>query len=199
MRYHMNEFFLRARMVGRARSPLERARRLKSARICMGLTSPNALCYAYTSHNTGPNGRMSSKPQRIEIVLETVIDSIALAEEMSVRLAAAAGFNEDDQYRIGLALHESVMNAYQYGNEQKREKKIHVVFELSHEKMAIRVTDQGTGFRVEEVPDPRMDENMLGETGRGVLLMRAFMDEFDVLVRQGGGAEVIMAKRYKTQ
>ena len=142
---------------------------------------------------------MSLKPQRIEIILETLLDSIALAEEMGVHLAAAAGFSEDDQYRIGLAVHESVMNAYQYGNEQRREKKIHVVFELSHEKMAIRVTDQGTGFRVEEVPDPRHDENVLGETGRGVLLMRAFMDEFDVLVGQGGGAEVIMAKRYRTQ
>jgi len=142
---------------------------------------------------------MPLKPQRIEIILETMLDSIALAEEMSVRLAAAAGFSEDDQYRIGLAVHESVMNAYQYGNEQRREKKIHVVFELSHEKMLIRVSDQGTGYRLEEVPDPRMDENVLGETGRGVLLMRAFMDEFDVLVGQGGGAEVIMAKRYRTQ
>jgi serine/threonine-protein kinase RsbW len=142
---------------------------------------------------------MSSKPQRIEIVLETLLDSIALAEEVGVRLAAAAGFGEDDQYKIGLAVHEGVMNAFQYGNEQQREKKIRVIFELTHEKMVIRVTDQGTGFRLDDVPDPCKDENMLGDSGRGVLLMRAFMDEFDVLVGQGGGAEVIMAKRYRTQ
>jgi len=142
---------------------------------------------------------MSSQPQRIEVVLETLLDSIALAEEVSMHVAAAAGFGEDDQYKIGLAVHECVMNAFQYGNEQTREKKIHVVFELLHEKMVIRVTDQGTGFRLEDVPDPRMDENVLGEAGRGVLLMKAFMDEFDVLVGQGGGAEVIMAKRYRTQ
>jgi len=78
-------------------------------------------------------------------------------------------------------------------------KKIHVIFELLHEKMVIRVTDEGAGFRIEEIPDPRMDENVLGETGRGVLLMKAFMDEFDVLVGQDGGAELIMAKRYRTQ
>ena len=142
---------------------------------------------------------MPLKPQRIEVVLETVIDSIALAEEVGVRVAAAAGFDEDDQYRIGLAVHEGVMNAFQYGNEQRREKKIRVIFELSHEKMVIRVADQGGGFRLEDVPDPRLDENMLGEAGRGVLLMRAFMDEFDVLVGQGGGAELIMAKRYRTR
>ena len=142
---------------------------------------------------------MDSKPQRIEVVLETLLDSIALAEEMGVRVAAAAGFCEDDQYKIGLAVHESVMNAFQYGNQQCREKKIHVTFELRHEKMVIHVADQGAGYCLEDVPDPRTDENMLGDSGRGVLLMRAFMDEFDVQVGQSGGAEVVMAKRYRTQ
>lgn len=139
---------------------------------------------------------MHSTPQRIELILETKIDSIALAEEVGVRLAAAAGFDEDDQYKIGLAVHEGVMNAFQYGNDQQREKRICVVFELADEKLVIRVADEGTGFRIEDVPDPRTDENMLGETGRGVLLMKAFMDEFDVRVTHEGGAEVIMAKYY---
>src|ERR1700676_1293061 len=116
---------------------------------------------------------MPSKPQRIEVVLETLIESIALAEEVGVRVAAVAGFGEDDQYKIGLAVHEGVMNAYQYGNEQRRERKIRLAFELLHEKLAIRVTDQGTGFRLEDVPDPREDENVLGDSGRGVLLMKA--------------------------
>jgi len=54
------------------------------------------------------------------------------------------------------------MNAFQYGNEQRREKKIRVIFELSHEKMVIRVADQGVGFRLEDVPDPRLDEKHVG-------------------------------------
>ena len=72
----------------------------------------------------GSNGWMPSKPQRIEVVLETLVESITLAEEVGVRVAAAAGFDEDDQYKIGLAVHEAVMNAFQYGNEQQRERKI---------------------------------------------------------------------------
>ena len=142
---------------------------------------------------------MPLKPRRIEVVLETLLESIALAEEIGVSVAAAAGFDEDDQYKIGLAVHEGVMNAFQYGNQQQRERKIHVSFELFSEKMVIHVADQGTGFRLEDVPDPRTDENMLGDSGRGVLLMRTFMDEFDVQVVQGGGGEVIMAKRYRAQ
>jgi serine/threonine-protein kinase RsbW len=138
---------------------------------------------------------MHSKPQRIEVVLETLIESIALAEDVGVRVAVAGGFDEDDQYKIGLAVHEAVMNAFQYGNEEQRERKIRVVFELYPEKLVIHVTDQGTGFQLSDVPDPRNDENVLGDSGRGVLLMKAFMDEFDVLVSASGGAEVVMAKR----
>jgi len=140
---------------------------------------------------------MHSKPQRIEVVLETLIESIALAEEMGTRVAAAAGFDEDDQYKIGLAVHEGVMNAFQYGNEQRRERKIHVIFEMHQEKLVIHVVDQGKGFRIEEVPDPRHDENVLGDSGRGVLLMKAFMDEVAVVSSAAGGAEVVMAKLHK--
>ncbi len=140
---------------------------------------------------------MPSKPQRIEVVLETLIESIALAEEVGVRVAAIAGFGEDDQYKIGLAVHEGVMNAFQYGNKQRRERKIHVIFELLEDRLVIHVVDQGAGFRLEDVPDPREDENVLCDSGRGVLLMKAFMDEVDVLSSAAGGAEVVMAKRHK--
>jgi serine/threonine-protein kinase RsbW len=142
---------------------------------------------------------MHSKPQRIEVVLETLIESIALAEDVGVRVAVAGGFDEDDQYKIGLAVHEAVMNAFQYGNKEQRERKIRVVFELHPEKLVIHVTDQGTGFQLSDVPDPRNDENVLGDSGRGVLLMKAFMDEFDVLVSASGGAEVVMAKHCRRQ
>jgi serine/threonine-protein kinase RsbW len=91
------------------------------------------------------------------------------------------------------------MNAFQYGNGQLREKKINLEFELLDEKLVIHVTDQGTGFQLANVPDPREDDNVLGDSGRGVLLMKAFMDEFDVMVSSAGGAEVVMAKRYKGQ
>src|ERR1700680_3373478 len=120
---------------------------------------------------------MPSKPQRIEVVLETLIESIALAEEVGVRVAAVAGFGEDDQYKIGLAVHESVMNAFQYGNKQRRERKIHVIFELLEDKLVIHVVDQGAGFCLADVPDHRDDENVIEDSGRGVLLLNAlFVD-----------------------
>ena len=140
---------------------------------------------------------MPSKPQRMEGTLETLIESIALAEELGVRMAAIAGFSEDDQYKIGLAVHEGVMNAFQYGNKQRRERKIHVIFEMHEDKLVVHVVDQGAGFRLEDVPDPRDDEKVLGDSGRGVLLMKAFMDEVQVLSSASGGAELVMSKHLK--
>jgi serine/threonine-protein kinase RsbW len=140
---------------------------------------------------------MPSKPQRIEVALETLIESISLAEAVAVCVAASAGFDEDEQFKVGMAVHECVMNAFQYGNQQQRAKKIHVVFELYNEKLVILVTDQGTGFRLADVPDPRENENMLEDSGRGVLLMKAFMDEIDVMPSSAGGAQVVMAKHRK--
>ena len=183
----------------RVRSPLEIAtRRFPSNRVCGIDLSCGAVLRIHVPR-IGSNGWMPSKPQRIEVVLESLIESIALAEDVGVRVAVAAGFDEDDQYKIGLAVHEAVMNAFQYGNEQQRERKINVVFELFTEKLEIRVTDQGTGFHLTDVPDPREDENVLSDSGRGVLLMKAFMDEFAVLVSAAGGAEVVMAKRCRRQ
>ncbi len=52
-------------------------------------------------------------------------------------------------------------------------------------------------FACEDVPDPREEENVLEDSGRGVLLMKAFMDEVEVLSSAAGGAELVMAKRHK--
>jgi serine/threonine-protein kinase RsbW len=57
------------------------------------------------------------------------------------------------------------------------------------------VMDEGKGFRLADVPDPLAEENLLSTSGRGIFLMRTFMDEFDVVPGRTGGAEIIMSKR----
>ncbi len=140
---------------------------------------------------------MPGDTQRIEVVLETRLDSVGLAEDISLRIASEAGFDEDDCHKIGMSVREGVINAFQYGNGKQREKKIHLTIELAPEKMVIRVLDQGRGFSLADVPDPLDEENLLKSSGRGIFLMRSFMDEFDVRRGQPGGAEVVMAKRYR--
>ena len=138
---------------------------------------------------------MSEDAKHLEITLETQVESVNLAEEMCLRVAEAAGFGEDDCYRIGMSVREGVINAFHYGNEERPEKKIHLALDLTPDKMIIHVLDEGKGFDLSSVPDPLAEENLLSTSGRGIFLMRAFMDEFQVVPGRTGGAEIIMAKK----
>ena len=138
---------------------------------------------------------MAPETKHLEVTLDTHVESVNLAEEMCVRVAEAAGFSEDECYQIGMSVREGVINAFHYGNQEKPEKKIHLEIELTDERMIIHVLDEGKGFRLTDVPDPLAQENLLSTSGRGIFLMKAFMDEFDVHPGKTGGAELVMAKR----
>jgi serine/threonine-protein kinase RsbW len=141
---------------------------------------------------------MAPDTKHLEITLETQVESVNLAEEMCLRVAEAAGFGEDDCYRIGVSVREGVINAFHYGNQERPEKKIHLAVDLTPEKMIIHVVDEGSGFQLADVPNPLAEENLLSTSGRGIFLMRAFMDEFDVVSGRTGGAEIVMSKKLPT-
>src|SRR5712671_3758124 len=138
---------------------------------------------------------MPQDTKHLEVTLETQVDSVNLAEEMCLRVAEAAGFGEDDCYRIGMSVREGVINAFHYGNQERPDKKIYLALDLTPDKMVIHVLDEGQGFDLRGVPDPLAEENLLSTSGRGIFLMRAFMDEFEVIPGRTGGAEIIMSKK----
>ena len=137
---------------------------------------------------------MAAKTQRIQVTLETLLESVDLAESITMRVAEAAGFGEDELHKMGMAVREGVINAYNYGNQQDRRKKILMTLELDPDKMVVRVLDEGKGFELTEVPDPLAEENLLRTSGRGLFLMKAFMDDFTVQSGPNGGAELVMVK-----
>ena len=141
---------------------------------------------------------MASETKHLEMTLETIVESVNLAEEMCLRVAEAAGFGEDDCYRIGMSVREGVINAFHYGNQERPDKKIYLAVDLTADKMIIHVLDEGVGFKLADVPDPLAEENLLSTSGRGIFLMRAFMDEFEVVSGRTGGAEIVMSKKLPT-
>jgi serine/threonine-protein kinase RsbW len=138
---------------------------------------------------------MAADQKHLEVTLQTQVESVNLAEEMCLRVAEAAGFGEDDCYRIGMSVREGVINAFHYGNQERPDKKIHLAVDLTEEKMIIHVLDEGKGFDLASVPNPLAEENLLSTSGRGIFLMRSFMDEFDVITGRTGGAEIVMSKK----
>jgi serine/threonine-protein kinase RsbW len=137
---------------------------------------------------------MPSEPQRIEVVLETLLDSVLLAEGICMRVACSAGFDVDDGEKICMAVREAVINAFRYGNQEQRDKKIRLIVEVEDDRLVVHVMDQGSGFDLESVADPLAEENLLKTSGRGILLMRTFMDEFEVRRSSSGGAWLKMTK-----
>jgi serine/threonine-protein kinase RsbW len=158
------------------------------------LTRLGALCYGYPAQPM-PEAAMPTDLQHIEVMLESSIDSASLAEEICSRVTEAAGFDEGERYKISMAVREGVINAVNYGNANERAKKVHLTFERGPEKLVIHVLDQGAGFNLADIPDPLTDENLLKTSGRGIFLMRTFMDEFEVRKGRSGGAELVMSKR----
>ena len=89
---------------------------------------------------------MTAENKRIQVTLETLLDSVDLAEDITLRVAEAAGFDEDNRYRIGMSVREAMINAVTYGNQNSRDKKVHLVVELAPGKLVIHIRDEGAGF-----------------------------------------------------
>jgi serine/threonine-protein kinase RsbW len=139
----------------------------------------------------------SFEQQVQEYSLDSSIDSVDQAELSAVELARKIGFSEDDQHSISMAVRECMVNAVAHGNKYNTRKKVFFRLDGRADRLVIEVGDEGDGFRDEEIPDPLAQENLLKQSGRGLLLMRAFMDECDHASRSPQGTLVRMVKYRK--
>lgn len=132
---------------------------------------------------------------REEINLPSRLESVEEAAAAAQQFAEQSGFGEEARYAIDMAVRESVANAVKHGNLLSETKSVELTFESSDRGLEITVRDFGTGFAVEEIPDPTNPENLLKTNGRGILFMRSFMDEVEWSNHAGGGMMVKMLKR----
>jgi serine/threonine-protein kinase RsbW len=85
-------------------------------------------------------------------------------------------FSEEDIFAIHLSLEEAFINAVKHGNKMEPSKAIKVDYSIEPDKFEMCMTDEGEGFDPEVIPDPRYGDNLYKPAGRGMLLMRSFMD-----------------------
>ena len=94
--------------------------------------------------------------------------------------------------RMRTVAQEALTNAWEHGHGGDRSVPVEVLFGLSEGQLELEVIDQGTGFELEHVPDPMAPENILNESGRGIYIMRSFLDD---LTYQDSGRHLIGRKR----
>lgn len=88
----------------------------------------------------------------------------------------ANNFSEEDVFAVRLALEEAFINAVKHGNKMDRDKEIKIDYSVSLDRVEISITDEGDGFDPDAVPDPRCGGNLYRPVGRGLFLIRSYMD-----------------------
>jgi serine/threonine-protein kinase RsbW len=122
----------------------------------------------------GP-GAMSE--MKVSYTLDSTLESVDKAEAAARAMALKAGFREEDSGHISLAVREATVNAVLHGNEYSPDKHVTVLLEAAPESLTVRVCDEGKGLDAASLPDPLAPQNLSKESGRGIFLIRAFMDE----------------------
>ncbi len=134
--------------------------------------------------------------QTTRLVLPSHIEAVADAAAAVTDFVRSCGVGEEAAFGVGMAVREAVTNAIVHGNQEDEAKAVEVTFNCLEHALEIEVKDQGEGFDLAEVPDPTDPANILKTSGRGIFLMRSFMDEVQWLMHPEGGTSVRMVKHF---
>src|SRR5439155_3271656 len=116
----------------------------------------------------------------IRLEFSSAFEMLDFVQVVSDHLARGVGLDEDSLHWVSVAIRESVINAIKHGNRNDASKHVFVEFETSQAsvpELAIRVRDEGEGFDPETLANPLDPENLLKSSGRGIFLIRNFMDD----------------------
>jgi serine/threonine-protein kinase RsbW len=137
-------------------------------------------------------------PLSIHLEFTSAFEMLDILQVVSDHVCKEVGLDEDAIHWVSVAVRESVDNAIKHGNQGYAGKKVFVDFNATFgvsPALSIKVRDQGAGFDPEDVADPLAPENLLKGSGRGIFLIRSFMDEVILTRAPEGGMEMRMIKR----
>ena len=144
---------------------------------------------------------MPSGYHDVHLEIHSTIEALDLVQAVTEHIARRLGFDEDSLHWTTMAVRESVVNAITHGNASDPAKIVFIDYTATPEfepaDFIVSVRDQGRGFDPETVKDPLTPENVLSASGRGVFLIRQFMDDVSMQRAPQGGMEVRMTKHIR--
>ena len=137
--------------------------------------------------------------QVVRLEFTSAFEMLDFVQVVSDHMGRGVGLDDDAVHWVGVAIRESVINAIKHGNRNDATKRVFVEFETTPAPeppgLTIRVRDQGAGFDPECIANPLDPENLLKSSGRGIFLIRNFMDDVQLHRAPEGGMEISMIKR----
>ena len=133
-----------------------------------------------------------------KLVIPSTPDQIQKVERYTEKIAGQIGFSQDEKDSLAIAITEVVANAIYHGNKSNPKKKVYLNIETHPKTMIIRIRDEGSGFDPDKIADPLHPKNLLKDSGRGIYIIRALMDEVSFKY-VNNGTEVTLIKRSKNK
>jgi serine/threonine-protein kinase RsbW len=139
---------------------------------------------------------MTFKPPRsFELTIPSRLEEMHAVHDLIGQAIKEYDLNDELAHWIELTISESMINAIQHGNNADPAKEATLKISSIGDTIEIIVEDEGCGFKLDKVADPTDTANLLKPSGRGILIIRSFMDEVDLSQREGGGCRLRMVKR----
>lgn len=132
------------------------------------------------------------------MVIESDLNNIHKIEKVTGKIAKYMHFSEEEQDSLAISVTEIVGNAIVHGNKRDKSKKVTVDFGYKNDTITVSIQDEGKGFRESEIANPLEPENLLKESGRGIFIVRALMDQVDI-IRTNAGTKVRLVKKTKSR
>jgi serine/threonine-protein kinase RsbW len=140
---------------------------------------------------------MSLKPRSFELTVPSRLEEMEAVHEMVSQAVKEYDLTDEIAHWIELTISESMINAIQHGNKADPTKNATLKISSDGDSLEIIVEDQGRGFTLDAVADPTDTQNLLKPSGRGLLIIKSFMDEVDLSEREGGGCRLRMVKKLR--
>jgi len=116
-------------------------------------------------------------PSEIRMTLREMRTDVEGAQRAVEEAIRSRGYDDDAAFAIRLCLEEALVNAFRHGNRLEPGLTVEFHAIIGDDASTFEVRDQGEGFDPAGVPDPTADENLEIPSGRGIMLMRAYMSE----------------------
>ena len=136
----------------------------------------------------------STREPRVHLEIGSRLENVELVQIAVEASLEQLAIEEAVSSQIGTAVREAVANAIKHGNQSDASKQVSVDFGLEGDEIVIEVQDEGLGFDPNRVPNPLEPENLLKPNGRGILLIREFMDRVKYEFQKERGTALIMRK-----